>query len=223
MRYPTKIALALGLAASAAFPASAAASYVTSTTEIAVDSRSATPATTGLKLLSGINYVVTATGTVSNYGQTLWNQPAGSYFVTCGTTEPVAFSSPGQPTTDVGGSDAEFLFAGLARYGCGNFVPPIVAGGLTLSTNGGSSFENPTPLGAAPAAPHPTHTYSYVVKGAGKPLQLLLADGERADNNGIVKTTVRVASNVPCLLDGWKRFGSFQSRSECKAALDLIG
>lgn len=222
MNFKTIIAGLVAASAALTAPATASATIGLLKENVTVDSRSTLPSATSKKLVGKVNYLVTVKGTASFVGQPLWNQPAGSYFVTCGSTAPITYPSPGQ-SAGVAGVDAETLFAGIAVQGCGNFVPPVIGGFFTQSGDGGATFANPTPIGGAPLSPDGASTYTYVLKGEGKVAKFLIADGNRTDNNGVFQVQVRVASNLACLGDGWKTFDAFASRAECMNTLDPFG
>lgn len=187
-----KIATLVALAAGLALVPSASAATVI------VDSRDSLPTRGNVTLTQGTTYDVTVTGNFSVYGQGLWNQSAGSYWVTCGATKLIDFRSPGaagtpaaaQPASSaVGGQDAEYLYAGLAKRGCGKFKPPLAQTGFLLSTDGTDNVVNPTPITGVPAAPAADGEYTYQVVGQNKVPRFLIPDGTRADNSGRLKVT----------------------------------
>lgn len=180
---------ALVALAAAAAPAYAAPPVpINNTAELSVDSSDGSVQSTTKVLSNRSTYLLTVSGTSSYFAQSLWNQPAGSFWVTCGTTARVATPSPGEGAGKAAGIDSEFLFAGVAKRGCGNFKPPIRDDHFTVSTGG--PFSDLTPIMGAPAEPSADHEYVYAVVGTGAPLSIKIVDTFYGDNNGVYKVTI---------------------------------
>ena len=148
-------------------------------------------ASTDLPLLPKLTYTIKVQGTYSAYLASLWNQPAGSYFVTCGTTERAPmFPSPG--ANGPVGADAETLFAGIATLGCGNFKPPLQQDKFQVDYGDGPV--NLVPVGGDPTTPSADHTYYYklTVPRVIRRLTFKLKDDSYTDNYGQLKITMSV-------------------------------
>lgn len=179
-----------------AVPASAGAALINpplasfKTETLTVDSRTGT-ATSNYSLLPVVSYTVKVEGTYSSFNPTLYNQPAGSYWATCGAPR----SAPEFPTPSVTngptGADAEFLFAApLPYFSCGNFKPPTPLDKFQIDT--GSGFQDPVPVGGQPTTPSADHTYTYRVYSSAllAPVKFKIIDGTPGDNYGRLKITI---------------------------------
>jgi hypothetical protein len=178
-----------------------------------VDSRSilSTPSTHSLR--SGEYYFATISGVVSYYGQSVWATPKAGRAI-CGTTAPITTPSHGEGP-GVGGADAEMLFAGTAKRGCGTPKPPYAWGNFQVSTNG-FTYANLDPVGGKPSVPAANHAYTYVVQGHGTDARFKFNDVRYSDNDGSLKVDIRHATSADCKNNGWKAFGAFHSQQDCQ-------
>lgn len=139
-------------------------------------------------------YVLTVSGTYSEYAAPLWNR------ATCG--KPRArphYRSEGTRNGRVG-SDAEFAFAlPKARNVLGKDCRLVTAapqriGDFQANTGvrvGRTLWNHPTLLGKPPVKPTRSHSYRYVVQGGGKRIKFRVHDTQPRDNYGKLRITIR--------------------------------
>jgi hypothetical protein len=180
------------------------------------------PDTTTQTMGNGTYYVVTATGTWSNWGATLWD-----YGKVCGTpTASPLTASPFQVNYKAG-IDPEFIyaFARGKRYDCTKLTTPKANDKLTLSVNGSTGTYRHYPAAGGPTAPSANHSYTYLVQGASstRGMSFRFQDPHSSDNYGEIAFTVRTAKDSDCA--NWSSFrdsdgtSSFSNSSNCQAHL----
>jgi hypothetical protein len=225
---------ALGAAvASLALAGPAIAAPIGSTAEtIMVNSYDATndgtvgPVASTGTLSSNGYYVITATGTWSNWDPTLWD-----FGKACGTPASTPlFPTPGLSTYKVGiDPQFTFAFAKTRRYNCNaaEVQTPKQQGKFQISLAGttGSSFRNYHAVGN-PTTPSANHAYTYIVKSSsGSAFNVRYLDPISADNYGRAQVTIRRATFSDCNNGQWQYFRTnadnqaFTSTSSCSAGV----
>ncbi|MEH3053179.1 MAG: hypothetical protein PGN13_04100 [Patulibacter minatonensis] len=138
-------------------------------------------------------YVVTVSGTGS-----LWH-PDDAAPVNCGAPEPgkvITDPTPGQPVA-VPTVDAAVVYAAprgvpfLGGYACVEPTPKAPPAQAALRMGVGGVLSARAPIGGQPKVPSASHSYAYVVVGAGRPLQFQYADPVVWDNSGRLAITIR--------------------------------
>jgi hypothetical protein len=185
-----KTVSALATAGLLAIPAAAqAAPSEALVKSVTVNSDSAAPVTVSGGLIPYATYELVVSGTYSPWNSTLWNNPPGSYWATCGTPGSApTYPSPGV-TNGAVGNDAAFIFAMPAPdFGCGGITLPQPG---KFEINEGTGFAAFTPDGA-PTAPTANHTYTYTLRTTQwlPPAQVEIVDSNYSDNYGELKVSL---------------------------------
>lgn len=145
------------------------------------------PVYTNSVLASGQAYLITVSGDVSLWFQSVWTE-AGAVSGTPGTYP----AYPSQDTTNGNtGFDAECLFAFPGTF----TVPQAFFGNQTISLNGGGAWQALPMMGGQSC--HPDHVYRFLVEGQGQKLGFRYTDsGPTSDNSGEFKICVQKL--IPC-------------------------
>jgi hypothetical protein len=140
------------------------------------------PVYTSSILASGQAYLITVSGDVSLWFQSVWTG-AGAVSGTPGTYP--GYPSPGTTNGDTG-FDSECLFAFPGTL----TVPQGFFSNQTISLDGGASWQALPMMGGQ--ACHPNHVYQFLVEGQGKKLAFRYTDsGPTYDNSGRFKICVQ--------------------------------
>ncbi len=181
------------------------------------------PVSTTGNLQANKLYLIRVQGDFSAYPYNLWNQPAGSYWVTCGSPEAAPiFPSPTQPqTNEPVGADAEFVFAAVEPAFCHHTYPLT---NTDFQMNLGDGFVHYEPFGffGPPTSPTPDHAYWYVVKGQGAPASFEQIDSNTTDNYGQFHITV-LGPGDSCKQGNWTGFGVFRNQGDCVSYFSTDG
>ncbi len=176
------------------------------------------PVQTSKRLKQDVYYLVRVTGTFSIWSPTDWqtNTPA------CGSPESAPmFPSSGTTATGPVGLDADTAFGAPSdSHFCATGTLPQHQSNFQIDTGGGFGYV--APLGGPYSSPTAGHTYTYVLKGTGKPVTFAFRfmDFPTADNYGSLAIRVRHAKADDCHDRGWALFGAFNGEQGCERYVD---
>jgi hypothetical protein len=166
-------------------------------------------------LPAGKLYVAEVSGTISYYERKQYTHPSGNWNTLCGHTEtdPLVRGPVGM--------DAEFVFGRPWTSPC-PLELPVHWTNFEISTNNGSSYSHPGPLGGPFSEPTVGHKYSYPLIGSNRYALFRLKDQpkgvpETADNYGRLYIHVREAVATDCAGGGFAAFGE-PDEATCVAA-----
>jgi hypothetical protein len=227
----TLAAVAAAILSLAAFAGSAGAASIGSTpTTLSMDTYDANntgtvgPVATSTTMSINRYYVVSAQGTWSNWGATLWD-----YGKVCGTaTSAPLFPSP-VGVNYKAGIDPMFVyaFARGKRYDCTRLTTPKANDKFQFSTGGSGGTYRTWPAVGNPSSPSSNHSYTYYVQAGtnNRSMYFRYVDPHSSDNYGQVSLSVRTAKDSDCSNNGWQSFrdsdntSSFGSSFSCTQTL----
>jgi hypothetical protein len=160
------------------------------------------PRNTSGILPAGKLYVAEVSGLISYYAKRQYMKPTKPWSIVCG--EPVIGPHGAL------GIDAEFVFARPWTSPC-PLKLPVRWNNLEMSTDNGTSYAHPAPLGGPFTAPTPTHEYSYPLIGSNRYALFRLKDlpggnPATADNYGSLTVQIRPAVPADCGGTGYLLF-----------------
>lgn len=156
-------------------------------------------------LPSGSLYVAEVGGSISYYARKQYKHPSGPWDTVCGSPYKDWFLGG-----DVG-MDAEFVFGRPWTSPCPAKLP-FHWPNFQISSNNGTSYSHPAPLGGPFTAPTPEHKYTYPLIGSNEYALFRLKDDPNgvpatADNYGFLYIHVRRAHPSDCASSGFIAFG----------------
>ncbi|MCU1693590.1 MAG: hypothetical protein JWM64_2681 [Frankiales bacterium] len=167
------------------------------------------PTVTTTLLPQGTYHFLTVSGTVA--------QGVGPAICGTGVSVSINYPSPAKPQGGWSGVDAETAFAEGDRFtGCTRQLPRHNPR-FVIDTGDGSGFQHLEPAGGPYTQPLASHTYNYLVTGAGNHVQLQyrFIDSPTSDNSGQFRIVVRQAGVEDCKMSAWRQFGAFKTQGDC--------
>jgi hypothetical protein len=182
------------------------------------------PLSTTSTLTNNDYYAVTAGGTWSNWGATLWD-----YGKVCGTPTLAPMTVSPNQVNYKAGIDPVFVyaFARGKRYDCSTLTTPKAHGKFQFSVNGSTGTYRSFTAAGNPTTPSANHTYSYYLQSATntRGLSVRFEDPHSSDNYGEVDLTARRARDSDCTGGNWANFResdnsqAFNSQNSCQLTL----